>query len=400
MAAHSTLYYHARRLFGTWEDAVWDSGINYDKERVQVLWTKDGVLNWIRREWKQGKDIRPGITKKQSAGVFNAAVREFGGWYPAIRASKIKGFKEVRLRKWTPKSLIAALKDYGPNASGEAIARKDPGLASTVYATFGAWKNARVIAGYPPTVPPPPPPRWTREVLLKTIRERARTHPRLRTRVFLDLGGFAKAAAHMFGSWPNAVRAAGCVYEPVSMGRPCKWTREIILETINQRAANGKSLRQVDIRKEPGSLCDAARKEFGGWHEALRAAGLEPPPRKAVWAKEQLIATLRRQSRKGVSARKSALSGKFSGLLRAAYEHFGSLEAAIVAAGLKVPARQWKWPKERVLAEIVRLKKLGRPLPHILYTAAKHRFGGVKKALASLGTTPLDNDRSRAPQPG
>jgi hypothetical protein len=86
-------------------------------------------------------------------------------------------------------------------------------------------------------------------------------------------------------------------------------------------------------------------------------------------------------------------------LRAAAFQLFGSWEAAILAAGLKVPPRQWKWPKERLLAELVRRKKLGLAIPSSLYMAARHKFGGVKKALASLGDTPPGDDRSEVNQP-
>lgn len=320
MQAHSTLYGHARRLFGSLEAAVWASGINYDKERVQVLWTRTGILEWIRREWRKGRDIRPGVTKTLSAGVFNAAVREFGGWYPAIRAAKIRGFTEVRLRKWTPETLIASLKSYGPEVRLQDVAVKDPGLASTLRRTFGCWAKAREAAGYTPTLPSRPR-RWTEQVIVQTIRERGRSQSRLRTRVFVDLGGFAKAAADMFGSWPKAVRAAGFTYVEAPTTGPYKWTREAILKTIQARAASGKSLWTVDVRNEGGALYDAALRAFGGWDNALQAARVERPDRTS------------------------------------------------------------KWPKERTLAELIRRKKLGLRIAGNLYQAIYHHFGGIKKAL-------------------
>lgn len=389
MQAHSTLYGHARRLFGSLAAAVRASGINFDKERVQVLWTREGVLEWIRREWKKGRDIRPGITKKLSAGVFNAAVREFGGWYPAIRAAKIRGFKEVRLRKWTPEGLIAALKTYGPDARYDDVERKDPGLASTLWRTFGGWGKARLAAGYPPTLPSRPR-RWTEQVLLETIRERGRSQPRLRTRVFLDLGGFAKAAAAMFGSWPNAVRAAGFTYVEGPAWGPRKWTREAILKAIQDKAAAGPSLWTHDVRNEGGALYDVARRDFGGWDTALQAAGVERPVRTSIWSKEKVIAVLRKHARQGLSARSSFLCKKHRGLRRALLDLFDSWESAVQAAGLIVPARQWKWPKDRALAELVRLKKLGRRIPGGLYMAIRYQFGGIKKALGGSGTQSIE----------
>jgi hypothetical protein len=206
-----TVHWHARRLFGSWGEAIRAAGLDYDKIRRYRSWTKALILKWIRRQWRAGRDIRPGLMQDDEPRVFAAACRRFGGWYPALRAAGVRGIEERTPRRWDVKTLIKALRAFGPEAHGTDIRAKDPGLLAALVKRFGSFSRARKAAGYAPNLPRRRP-LWPRERVLEVIRERAATHPGLRTRDFSDLGGMWAAAIDIFGSWPNAVRAAGCSY--------------------------------------------------------------------------------------------------------------------------------------------------------------------------------------------
>jgi len=212
------LYWHALSLFGSWGAAIRSAGLDYDKIRIYKSWTKSFIRNWIRREWKRGRDIRSGAMKRNENALYTAACRRFGGWYPALRAAGVRGIKERTPRRWDAGKLIRALKEFGPDATYAEIEAKDAGLLSVLPRYFGSYTNARRAAGFVPSLP-----RrrrlWPRERILEIIRSRALSHPRLRTRDFSDLGGMWTAAMEIFGSWPNAVRAAGCVYKARGSGR-------------------------------------------------------------------------------------------------------------------------------------------------------------------------------------
>lgn len=216
MQNHSAVFVHAYQLFGSWEKAIRYCGIDYDTVRLRQKWTRKGILDLIRQRRRKRLDLRPGFIKKEHAGAFNAAVREFGGWYPAIRAAGIKDFDEVNLRKWDIASLVTAIRRFGPHATTTDVARKDPGLVSAAQYHFGLWQQARKAAGFAGKVPRKPS-KWTRERILEAIRGRAGAK-RLTTRVYSDLGGMSTAATDMFGSWMNAVRAAGLNYNGAPQG--------------------------------------------------------------------------------------------------------------------------------------------------------------------------------------
>jgi len=207
--SHPGVLFRAYRYFGSWEKAVGSCGLNYASIRLRKKWTRGGIVEWIQERRTQGEDLRPGFVKQEYAGVFNAAVREYGGWYPAIRAAGIIDFEEVKLRTWDRKSIVRAIRERESQGKREVI-REDAGLVSAAVHHFGSWGAARKAAGF--TRRHGGRKRlWTRERILEAISSRAETeHPV--TRTFADLGGMSTAATDLFGSWMKAVKAAGFEY--------------------------------------------------------------------------------------------------------------------------------------------------------------------------------------------
>ena len=81
-----------------------------------------------------------------------------------------------------------------------------------------------------------------------------------------------------FGSWEKAIRAAKIDYEEVRWRPPRKYpTPESVLMEIRKRKRLGKPLnvRKVRARGEDASLVGRAREYFGGWREAIKAAGYD-----------------------------------------------------------------------------------------------------------------------------
>jgi hypothetical protein len=88
-----------------------------------------------------------------------------------------------------------------------------------------------------------------------------------------------------FGGWREALEAAGLghLYQEVpparvSRSRARGWTTDQVIEELRRVAAvvGRQSLTVDDFRKHATIGPDAVRARFGGWPQALRAAGLEP----------------------------------------------------------------------------------------------------------------------------
>ncbi|MFA0750653.1 MAG: hypothetical protein SLRJCFUN_001056 [Candidatus Fervidibacter sp.] len=220
-------------------------------------------------------------------------------------------------------------------------------------------------------------------------------------RVFPELVATA-CSRRYFGSWRAAIEAAGFDYDKVM--RIKRWTPEEVLAEIQALHRQGVDLRSSSIIKHRQPLLMAAIKLFGSWAEAVRAAGIDyedylqrQRQKRAEADKQQIIEEIRRLYREG---RIEELSGAWRyhlTLFRKARHRFGSWRAAIEAAGLnyeEVVSRR-KWTKESILREIQRLYAEGKDLsvtamqrhyPNLLAIAQSPRyFGSWQAAIEAAG---------------
>ena len=143
---------------------------------------------------------------------------------------------------------------------------------------YGTWKRAIETAGlsydevslYR---------RWTRARILQGIREYQAAGGDLSWRVISATGAPALAAAAVrenvgFDCWHDAVTAAGIDYEKVARYR--HWTPERVSKEIGELAAQGAPLSSSLVQRNHPPLYNAAKRRFGQWDAALRAAGIDP----------------------------------------------------------------------------------------------------------------------------
>ncbi len=205
-------------------------------------------------------------------------------------------------------------------------------------------------------------------------------------------------AREFFGSWDRALRGIGLDPEKIRLARPTEnLTREDVIARLKQRRENPPG------EKDDSALANAARKYFGSWNAALRAARIEPTAGPSQWArasKAKILAELRRRKRTGEPLRsvRAASEKRGKALRDRAGKLFGSWNAALVAAGIK-PVHQYSpWPrasKAAVLAEIRRRKRAGESMATrkvertkwgtSLINRAKILFGSWASALLAAG---------------
>lgn len=278
-------------------------------------------------------------------------------------------------RKWSKATVLEALRAW--HDEGKTIAelrRLKPGLIVAAQRCFGSWNAARQAAGWPPLRR-----EWTPQTVLAAIRERhARGLPL--TMIKRDDRGLEAAARERFGSWPEAVRAAG-----LQPKRRRSWDRQRVLAALRDWQAQGLPMTKVS-QADPG-LYLAAVRHLGSWHAAMVALALPwSPPRK--WSRAQILEGLRAWHR----LPKIALSVYDCGLAGAVRTHFGSLNAALLAAGLE--PRRRLWPRQRVLEAIQdgHIRGLKASCPgfgnQALAAAAQRRFGSWRAAVLAAGLQP------------
>lgn len=200
------------RRFGSWKRAIEAAGIDYGEICLTPPWTEEKVLKGIVELQAGGADLLSTKVAKEHNRLFRWGVRFFGGWEKAVRAAGIMNYEDYRMStKWDEKKVIKRVK--------ERIKQGEPINAGAVQR---------------------------------------------------DDAGFFQAAKRVFGTWDKAVEAAGINYEKHRGMR--RWSRDIIVKAIQDRARQGKEINSQAVKSGDGGLYSAAARHFGSWSEAVKAA--------------------------------------------------------------------------------------------------------------------------------
>jgi len=366
------LHAAALRHFGTWNKAIDAAEVPI---RLRKSWTRESVIGAIRFRHSKGLPLTNVV--KHDPTLSSAAYSYFGCWRDAMLAA---GLDPGPRRRWTRQRLVDALRSWYPQGKLKGnVWEEDAGLVRAVGAYFGSWYEGLKAAGIEP-----PRRIWTRELILQELRT-WRLGP-CKTGLWQENPSLARAAARYFGSYDNALQAAGL--EPRPRGR----TAQQLIEAIQDRYVQGARLSgpasQADIR-----LRSSAARRFGSWRKALSAAGLHdvlPPPR-IKWTRERVLAEIHCLYEMGTPRAKG--TRRNTCLDRAAVRHFGSWKAAVEAAGYETTRRSWC--KESLIAAIQERHRKGLPIRNMrrhypaLEASAVAYFGTWGKALQAAGFEPV-----------
>ncbi len=256
------------------------------------------------------------------------------------------------------------------------------------YGSIGAALEQLQIRSWPQTSKSPALPR---QELLRELHNRRRQGESLRmTDVQREQPRLMRAALKHFGSWSSALRFAGL--RAITFER---WDDARVIEQILALHRDGAPLTRSQA---PPKLVAAAEAHCGGWKAAVEKAGLDadaiPAPRgpRPQWTQAKVIEIMRASANSG---RKGVGPNGFvtAGVADHAHRLFGSLDAAIIAAGIdpaSVQRRKFRTNEE--LAE--ELKQLARDKPDMTFgelyrlsvgQVAMVRFGKLEAALQALG---------------
>ncbi|MDZ4742917.1 MAG: hypothetical protein SGI98_05800 [Verrucomicrobiota bacterium] len=177
-------------------------------------------------------------------------------------------------------------------------------------------------------------------------------------------------------------------------------TRSQIIHEINTRKENNIPLYAHYIKKNTPKLITSSVKEFGGWKEAVMAAGIEYDHVRKYknWTKESIIEEIHTLRNQGIDLSfRSMMLSKHASLVYAAIRprRFGSWRKALLSAGLPATDiyRYRSWNNEDIISEIKRLAVLSTDMSskkmdesyNALISTARRRFGSWASALARAG---------------
>lgn len=157
---HSALFSSARSRshFGNWRDAVEMAGLHYDDiKRVKHRWSQDDILQQIRWHHANGDDLLNPNFKVKHRSLYLAACahRYFGSWRRAIEAAGLNHETMRESRVWTKTRIVRTIQEMqrtGKPLGWAYIEEHCPGIyrAARRKENFGSWNNALEAAGIQP----------------------------------------------------------------------------------------------------------------------------------------------------------------------------------------------------------------------------------------------------------
>lgn len=176
------------------------------------------------------------------------------------------------------------------------------------------------------------------------------------------------------------------------------WTRERVIREILSREATGQKLTASRTGGVDSRLYQAAARVFGSWRNALRAAGISPARvrMKDRWPREKILARIFALSQREQPLNPSDLRDKYRALVRAAEAQFGTWPKAVAAAGVGpiVLRRTPRWSRDGIIRGILARALESAPLtsrtvrPRSLFECGRRQFGSWRAALAAAGVQP------------
>jgi len=263
-------------------------------------------------------------------------------------------------------------------------------LYGAILAQFGSIASARLAAGLPAAIPPRR--RWSEAAVVEELRRLHALGVPIRHRDLLDAGhaGVAEAAQIYCGGLSRARRLARISIPRRSARQREPWDEGRVVAEIRALRAAGQSLARSHVDHR---LYLAGRRYFGTWADAIEAAGedyervrLNEPSQPAEHLLEQLRALAAAEPAFSASQLEAHPLGY---TLR---RRFASLAAAVRAAGLAGWPRRERHPlptADETLRAVRAIRAAGRSLVRrvvrsedgALVRAAERHFGSWQRAL-------------------
>jgi len=232
---------------------------------------------------------------------------------------------------------------------------------------------------------------WTQETVLAEIKAwQVAGKPLYSHHMRQNFQELLAAGIRYYGSWRQAVEAAGIPYDEVRKYRA--WSKERIVQTVQQLHAEGADLsfRGMMLSKYAPMVYAAIRpNHFASWKNALTAAGLaaEEIYRYKSWEDENIIEEIQRLSENGADLSSKKMDETSNSLIATARRRFGSWGEAVKRAGLDYDKirRRKRWTNEAIARDIRALQDGGVTLtstevrqrnPALFAAACKQRFFG------------------------
>lgn len=263
-----------KRRFGKWSNAVKEAGFEVrESNGREVKYTDSELVEILVQQSDDGVAPSQSEMKESDGPSPSTYENRFGSWCEAIEKAGLEpsgqGYSEEELVE----KIREMASDGSPPTSREMNNANGPNVPS-FQRVFGSWSEAVEAAGFEPRSGGGA---YSEEELLRRMQELSDGDepPTWREMDEAD-GPSANTYNSHFGSWANAVEAAGL--KPRREWDQYKYSTEELVERIRDLAEDGEPPTIAEMREVDGPSPKTYQNRFGSWSEAIRSAGLDPSP--------------------------------------------------------------------------------------------------------------------------
>jgi len=254
----------SRQKISTAKEAYWD-------ERGQH-WTRADVLAEIRRLHQAGECLR---RRDVPVRLYEVGRRLFGTWEAAVEQAGLNYEEASDVRRWDREKVIErirALADEGEPLHATHIKEHDFGLYRAAVKLFPAsWNRALRAAGFDPDEHKLPRGHWDETKAQEWVRQRESEGQSVLARdVPRDLLDYVHKRLQQ--PWTDFVESLDIPYPGIKKRRD--WTQATLLSEIRRWQADGHPLNYRAVKDDYQALIHQARKFYGSWDAACAAAGV------------------------------------------------------------------------------------------------------------------------------
>ena len=246
---HQMLYAAAVKYFGSWGKAIRAAGFDYKKIRAVRpfrFWSKAAIVRAIKRRKRKKLAINATAIYREDRGLYSAVKRYFG-----------RGGMREPLRR-----------------AGFKLEELDPKLI---------WPKKKVLR----TIRT----RWREGLSLRQV-----------SLCCEGLSGLHGAGRRYFGSWRKTCEKAGIDYRKV-VPRWNYWNKLRVVREIKRLAREGVRLSSKRTQGKHGDLFSTALRLFGSWGEAIFAAGIDYRLHCTTWSYKYWLRTLPQRKLRTIAQR-------------------------------------------------------------------------------------------------
>ena len=267
-------------------------------------WTRENIIRQLLEREAKGLPLTvggPGIDK----AMYSAARRIFGSWRNAIQAAGIAPQEVLTWERWSPAKILVMIRHLARRdrpLTTQQMEKRHHNVVTAARRHFGSWSKAVLAAGVDPSKLQRVVP-WTPERVIEAILTRALRNESLAARL-VEPRSLMEAGHRFFSSWHGAIQAAGL--DPAAIkseagrkrrgdsggvrvsnkkisGAPkLRWDKDRVIAAMRLRLAERRPMHCTALAREDQRLYNAIRRYFGSWKDAMRAVGWDPAAHRMV----------------------------------------------------------------------------------------------------------------------